>query len=70
MLRVSCGINNNMVNKMSHQQKLRTPLYLEDALVVPVRVDLAQLHGNPVVLSHEDGVKTHQHHLLVDTRIA
>ena len=33
-----------------------TESHLESCLVVPVWVDLAQLAGNPVVLSHKQGV--------------
>ena len=42
---------------------------LEDALVVPVRVDLSELGGDAVVFAQHDGVQRHQHHLLVDARI-
>ena len=35
--------------------------YLEDGLVVPVRVDLSQLARNPVVLPHKQGVEHRQH---------
>ena len=35
--------------------------YLEDGLVVPVGVDLAQLARDPVVLPHKQGVKHRQH---------
>ena len=35
--------------------------YLEDGLVVPVGVDLAQLARNPVVLPHKQGVEHRQH---------
>ena len=34
--------------------------YLEDGLVVPVGVDLAELAGDPVVLPHEQGVEHRQ----------
>ena len=36
-------------------------VHLEDGLVVPVRVDLAQLARNPVVLSHKQRVQHGQH---------
>ena len=35
--------------------------YLEDGLVVPVRVDLPKLACDPVVLPHKQGVKHRQH---------
>ena len=35
--------------------------YLEDGLVVPVWVDLAQFARNPVVLPHKQGVEHRQH---------
>ena len=35
--------------------------YLEYGLIVPVRVDLAQLARNPVVLPHKQGVQHRQH---------
>ena len=35
--------------------------YLEDGLVVPVRVDLPQLARNPVVLPHKQSVEHRQH---------
>ena len=39
--------------------------YLEESLVVPLGIDLAQLGGDPVVLPHEEGVDHGQHGLLV-----
>ncbi len=38
---------------------------LEECLVVPVWVDMAQLGGDPVVLPHEERVDHGQHRLLV-----
>lgn len=43
--------------------------YLEETLIIPVGVDLAQLGGNAVVFSQKEHVLAEQHHLLVDTQI-
>jgi hypothetical protein len=39
--------------------------HMIDSLVVPVRVDLGELGGNPVVLAHHEQVHHTQHRLLV-----
>ena len=39
---------------------------LEDGLVVPLGVDLAELGGDPVVLPHEESVYHSQNSLLVN----
>ena len=44
--------------------------HLEDCLVVPVRVDLAELGSNPVVLPHEESVDHGQDGLLVDSGVS
>ena len=44
--------------------------HLEDCLVVPVRVDLAELGSNPVVLPHEESVDHGQDSLLINPGVA
>ncbi len=39
--------------------------HMIDSLVVPVRVDLGELGGDPVVLAHHEEVHHAQHRLLV-----
>ena len=44
--------------------------HLENGLVVPVRVDLAELRSDPVVFPHEESVDHGQHSLLVNPGVA
>ena len=44
--------------------------YLVEGLVVPVRVDDAQVGGDPVVVAHKIRLKRGQHQLLVNPVIA
>ena len=45
-------------------------VHLEDGLVVPVRIDLAQLSSDPVVFPDEESVDHGQHSLLVDSGVS
>ena len=59
-----------VVGDVLHQGRHDVPGLLEDRLVVPVRVDLAELRRDPVVLPHEERVDHGQHSLLVHSRVS
>ena len=59
-----------VVGDVLHQGRHDVPGLLEDRLVVPVRVDLAELRRDPVVLPHEESVDHGQHSLLVDSGVS
>ena len=45
------------------------PRLLEDHIVLPVLIDVAQLPGDPVVLPHHEQVDDGQHGLLIRPRV-
>ena len=47
-----------------------SPFYLIESFVIPVWINSGQLGGDAVVLSHHNGMKRHEHHLLIDTVVA
>lgn len=44
--------------------------YLIERLIIPVRVDFAQLVRNAIVFTHKNRMQSDKHHLLIDARIA